>query len=88
MTTKVARLSVEAQDILRRYSDGSLTDCVWAMEGKIKELQEKIPDQTVTKVTSGVSFGVPAMRGGMPAEYWKELKKELDIFVERASRGF
>lgn len=91
MTTKVIRIESDCYDTIIEYAKGgSATDGVREMEKQIRAFKEKESANTVTSATpvSLPSFGVPAMRGGMTMEYWKELKKELETFIERAQRGF
>ena len=86
MTTKVVRVEIDCYDLIMGYANGgSATDGVRAMEKRIREVASVTEKK---QMGVGVSFAVPEVVDGMPVEYWKRLKKELESFIERGQRGY
>lgn len=89
VTSKTVRIDDDVEKVLRKYSDGSINDCVLAMDTKITSLADVIEGmKAVSHKDDPVSFAVPEMVDGMPSQYWKRFKKEIDEVLERARRGY
>jgi hypothetical protein len=88
MTTKVVRMETDCVEIIRGHTPegGSITDGVRAMEKLIRVSKESRIDEAKQRFQQGseVSFSVPDMTDGMPAAYWRRLKKELELFIDRS----
>lgn len=79
MTTKPIRLTSESEGIALKYGS-TVSKGILEMEHRLGQPQL----QTVT----GVLQNATSLRGGMSAEYWKELRKEVDAAIEKYSRGY
>ena len=76
MKTLVRRIEPDALDILSKHSDGrgTLSEQIRAMDRKIRDSELKSPE---TNWIPGAN-----QEDGMPKEYWKRLKKEVDAVVK------
>ena len=91
MPTKVVRVEIDCIDIIKKHTPegGSVTDGVRAMDKQIRELKDAKVEEAKKKfqnASTPVSFAAPEMLGSMPIEYWKQLRKELDMFIDRSRR--
>ena len=86
MASKPMRITDEAEAIALRYG-ATISKGIVEMEYKIAHpLLLTEPAKLIA--ATGTSFAVPELIAGMPPEYWKKLKAELELFLERAARGY
>ena len=72
--TKTVRIEVPLIAVIRKYSDGSISDGIWAMEHRIRE-----PGATVVSGLGVVPTGAPHDEA-----YWERVREEVRKGIEAA----
>ena len=84
------RVTYESEEIALKYGS-TVSKGITEMEFRLTHQSTPPPvlqNTTATFSASGTTFAVPELIAGMPAEYWKKLRKMNEEIVEAGRRGF